>query len=216
MTDSGHLLETLKSMILDFQEMDLETGVARRLRIETVPGKATVCIGVRRSGKSTYLYQLIAGLLEHGVPRRNTNPKKGVLHRSCPDRLGVIGDPGQLRPPAGELGVHGAAAPARGDPLLPDANRARGRFRGAAPGTAADAGTGMRVAGRSANPEAGDRRAGRSDGGTGRPDCHRRHPQRTGADRDRGLIEVVPAWRFLLETDPASEWIGAAQAVNAR
>ncbi len=71
MTDSGPLLETLKSMILDFQEMELQTGVPRRLRIETVRGKATVCIGVRRSGKSTYLYQSIARLLEQGVPRRN-------------------------------------------------------------------------------------------------------------------------------------------------
>ena len=58
-------------MILDFQEMELQTGVPRRLRIETVPGKATVCIGVRRSGKSTYLYQSIARLLEQGVPRQN-------------------------------------------------------------------------------------------------------------------------------------------------
>ena len=44
--------------------MELPTGVPRRVRIETVPGKATVCIGVRRSGKSTYLYQVIARLLE--------------------------------------------------------------------------------------------------------------------------------------------------------
>ena len=71
MTDSGPLLETIKSLILDFQEMELETGVPRRLRIETVPGKATVRIGVRRSGKSTYLYQSIARLLEQGVSRRN-------------------------------------------------------------------------------------------------------------------------------------------------
>ena len=41
MTDSGPLLETLKSMILDFQEMELQTGVPRRLRIETVRGTAT-------------------------------------------------------------------------------------------------------------------------------------------------------------------------------
>ena len=47
------MIETIKSIILDFQESRLETGVPRRLRIETVPGKAAVCIGVRRSGKST-------------------------------------------------------------------------------------------------------------------------------------------------------------------
>jgi len=45
------MLETLKSMLLDFQEMTLETGVPRRLEVQAVPGKATVCVGVRRSGK---------------------------------------------------------------------------------------------------------------------------------------------------------------------
>lgn len=50
MTDYGPSVEALKSLILDFQEAEPDTGVRRRLRIETVPGKATVCIGVRRSG----------------------------------------------------------------------------------------------------------------------------------------------------------------------
>ena len=63
--------EILKSIILDFQEVELETGVPRRLNIETVPGKATVCIGVRRAGKSTFLFQVIEGLLEQGIPREN-------------------------------------------------------------------------------------------------------------------------------------------------
>jgi hypothetical protein len=57
------MLETIKSIILDFQEAPLETGVPRRLRIETVPGKATVCIGVRRSGKSTYMLQVVQRLI---------------------------------------------------------------------------------------------------------------------------------------------------------
>ncbi|MFH0810984.1 MAG: AAA family ATPase, partial [Pseudomonadota bacterium] len=43
----------------------------RRLRIETVHGKATVCIGVRRSGKSTYMFQVIQRLMDGGVPRQN-------------------------------------------------------------------------------------------------------------------------------------------------
>ncbi|MCL2647336.1 MAG: ATP-binding protein [Phycisphaerales bacterium] len=65
------MLETLKAMILDFQESPLETGVPRRLAIKAVPGKASVCIGVRRSGKSTYLIQIIQRLLDRGVPREN-------------------------------------------------------------------------------------------------------------------------------------------------
>ena len=93
MPDAGPLLETIKSMILDFQEMALETRVPRRLRIETVPGKATVCIGVRRSGKSTYLYQLIARLLEQGVPRQNILYVKFFddrLHRLRHGDLGLV------------------------------------------------------------------------------------------------------------------------------
>lgn len=65
------MLDTLKSIILDFQEADLETGVPRHLRVEPVPGKATVCIGVRRSGKSTYLFQIIQRLLDEGISRQN-------------------------------------------------------------------------------------------------------------------------------------------------
>ena len=65
------MIETLKSIILDFQEIELVTGVPRRLQIEAVTGKATVCIGVRRSGKSTYLFQIVRRLLDDGVPREN-------------------------------------------------------------------------------------------------------------------------------------------------
>ena len=63
--------DTIKSIVLDFQEAQLETGVPRRLHVESAPGKATVCIGVRRSGKSTFLFQLIQGLLHSGVSREN-------------------------------------------------------------------------------------------------------------------------------------------------
>ncbi|MCY4481370.1 MAG: ATP-binding protein [Spirochaetaceae bacterium] len=95
MIDSGSLIEALKSMILDYQEMKLPTGVPRRLRIETVPGKATVCIGVRRGGKSTYLYQVIARLLEQGVARQNIlylNFFDDRLHHLRFGDLGVITD----------------------------------------------------------------------------------------------------------------------------
>lgn len=65
------MLDTIKSIILDFQESKLETGVPRRLRVEPIHGKATVCIGVRRSGKSTYLFQLIRDFEERGISRKN-------------------------------------------------------------------------------------------------------------------------------------------------
>lgn len=65
------MLEILKTLILDFLELPLETGVPRRVHIEPVPGKATVCVGVRRCGKSTYMFQVIQSLIEKGIPKEN-------------------------------------------------------------------------------------------------------------------------------------------------
>jgi hypothetical protein len=65
------MIETLKTILLDFQDLSLGTGVPRRLKVETIPGKATVCIGFRRSGKSTYLFQIVERLMNGGVPREN-------------------------------------------------------------------------------------------------------------------------------------------------
>lgn len=95
MTDSGDLHDILKALILDFQEARLPAGVPRRLRVETVAGKAAVCIGVRRSGKSTYLYQLIERLAARGVSRRNVlylNLFDDRLHRLRRGGLGAIVD----------------------------------------------------------------------------------------------------------------------------
>lgn len=89
------MLETLKSMILDFQETPLETGVRRRLNIEAVSGKAAVCIGVRRSGKSTYLFQVIQRLLNDGIPRQNIlflNFFDDRLHSLRQDNLGMVAE----------------------------------------------------------------------------------------------------------------------------
>ena len=87
------MIETIRSIILDFQEVRLETGVPRRLRIETVRGKAAVCIGVRRSGKSTCLFQIIQRLKDSGVPRENIlylNFFDDRLHNLRQDNLGMI------------------------------------------------------------------------------------------------------------------------------
>ena len=63
------MLDLLKKMILDFREAELITGVPRRTEAAVVSGKATVCIGPRRSGKSTFLFQLVRTLLDGGVRR---------------------------------------------------------------------------------------------------------------------------------------------------
>lgn len=89
------MLETLKSIILDFQEEQLETGVPRRMRLEPVRAKAAVCIGVRRSGKSTYMYQRIQRLIDSGVPRQNIlylNFFDDRLHNLRHESLGVIAE----------------------------------------------------------------------------------------------------------------------------
>ncbi len=87
------MIEALKSIILDFQELELETGVPRRLTIKAIPSKATVCIGVRRAGKSTYLSQVIQKLLDDGVSRENIlylNFFDDRLHNLRQERLGSI------------------------------------------------------------------------------------------------------------------------------
>ena len=89
------MIETIKSIILDFQETRLETGVPRRLRIETVHGKATVLIGVRRSGKSTCMFQMIQQLLDRGVSRQNIlylNFFDDRLHTLRQGSLGLIAE----------------------------------------------------------------------------------------------------------------------------
>ena len=65
------MLDILKEILLDFQDSPLVTGTPRHLAVTHVPGKATVCIGVRRSGKSTFLFQLIQRLLDSGVSKQN-------------------------------------------------------------------------------------------------------------------------------------------------
>lgn len=63
------MLELLKQIILDNQDDEFRPGEPRLVDIAAVPGKATVCIGPRRSGKSTYLFQRIHMLLDQGASR---------------------------------------------------------------------------------------------------------------------------------------------------
>ena len=90
---AGPSVESLRGMILDFQEAPRHTGVPRRVRLETVAGKAAVCIGVRRGGKSTLLFQIMERLLAEGVSRRNIlylNFFDDRLHGLRPSSLALI------------------------------------------------------------------------------------------------------------------------------
>jgi predicted AAA+ superfamily ATPase len=85
--------ETIKSIILDFQENRPPIGIPRHLQIETVKGKATICMGVRRCGKSTYLFQVIDRLIIKGVSPQNIlylNFFDDRLHSLRQGSLGLI------------------------------------------------------------------------------------------------------------------------------
>jgi len=89
------LVETLKALILEAQEAVRDTGVPRRLQVEAVPGKAAVVIGVRRAGKSTYLWQIVEKLLKAGVARENVlylNFFDDRLHGLRHDNLELIAE----------------------------------------------------------------------------------------------------------------------------
>lgn len=61
----------LKELVLDFQKQQSEPWIRRALRYELLAGKACICIGVRRCGKTTFLHQIIDDLLKTGVSRDN-------------------------------------------------------------------------------------------------------------------------------------------------
>ncbi|WP_027716523.1 ATP-binding protein [Desulfuromonas sp. TF] len=87
------MINILKEIILDFQEVDLPTGVLRRVDVAHISGKATICIGVRRGGKSTFMFQLMQRIQDSGVPRQNIlylNFFDDRLHSLQHDSLNVI------------------------------------------------------------------------------------------------------------------------------
>lgn len=88
-------MKTIQEIILDFQETKLKTGIPRQLNIASVERKAAICIGVRRCGKSTYMFQLMQKLLDRGVPFQNIlylNFFDDRLHRLQHEGLGVISE----------------------------------------------------------------------------------------------------------------------------
>lgn len=87
------MIDIIKTLILDFLETPLKTGVSRRVDIEPVPGKATVCIGVRRCGKSTYMFQVMQTLLDKGIAKENIlylNFFDDRLHELQHEGLGLV------------------------------------------------------------------------------------------------------------------------------
>lgn len=73
------MIDALKEITFDFQEFDLPTGVLKLVDAAPVPEKATIFIGVRRGGKSTFMFQFIQLLQDAGVLR------KKILHLNFSD-----------------------------------------------------------------------------------------------------------------------------------
>ncbi len=65
------LMELVKDIIADGQMREPEMGSPRDLAIETLPRKVSVCMGVRRCGKSTYMAGVMKKLMDDGVNREN-------------------------------------------------------------------------------------------------------------------------------------------------
>jgi uncharacterized protein len=87
------MIDMLREILLNFQETELPASVPRRLHIPLVSGKAGVCTGVRRSGKSTLMFQLMQNLQASGVSRQNIlylNFFDDRLHALQHEGLGVI------------------------------------------------------------------------------------------------------------------------------
>jgi uncharacterized protein len=65
------MVKQIQELILDAQEQSFFTGVRRQTVIIPVANKATVIMGVRRCGKSTFLHQVIKQLYDKGINRQN-------------------------------------------------------------------------------------------------------------------------------------------------
>jgi len=61
--------EVIDALIADFQERELPRVTPRGLSLPGLPGKADVVVGMRRSGKTWFLYQQIEARLASGIGR---------------------------------------------------------------------------------------------------------------------------------------------------
>jgi predicted AAA+ superfamily ATPase len=61
--------ELIDGLIADFQERELPQATPRALSLPGLPGKADVVVGMRRSGKTWFLYQQIEERLASGIER---------------------------------------------------------------------------------------------------------------------------------------------------
>ena len=98
-------METLlEQLIADFHERNLPAFTRRRVRLPMLPNKINTVIGMRRSGKTWFLYQVISDLLSR------KSPKESIIYLNLEDErlmpmkvseLQQIPDTLKLYPPGG-------------------------------------------------------------------------------------------------------------------
>ncbi len=59
----------IEKIIADFQERDLPSLTLRHQQLPAVPGKIDSIIGMRRTGKTFFIYQIIADILSRGIEK---------------------------------------------------------------------------------------------------------------------------------------------------
>ena len=59
----------VQTLIADFQERGLPTLTERSAQLQPLAGKAQTIIGMRRAGKTWFLYQQMADLLSQGIEK---------------------------------------------------------------------------------------------------------------------------------------------------
>jgi uncharacterized protein len=92
---SKTLESIIEEIILDFHQRNISKTTPREVVLEPLPNKATVCMGVRRSGKSTLMMQQIQRLESSGVLREHMvyiNLFDDRLHQLQELGLGIILD----------------------------------------------------------------------------------------------------------------------------
>jgi predicted AAA+ superfamily ATPase len=68
---NGEIRQTLKEKLVDSLSTPVPELTRREIRLPQVPGKALAVIGMRRSGKSCFLWQCLGDLLTTGEPRES-------------------------------------------------------------------------------------------------------------------------------------------------
>jgi hypothetical protein len=75
----GQLRQLLRQKILDAETAPIPAFTPRDIHVPAVPNKAIAVIGMRRTGKTTFLWQVLANRIAAGTPR------EGILYFNFDD-----------------------------------------------------------------------------------------------------------------------------------